>query len=37
LRTRGDSLVADLNLKQAKLTNARGQGNTSLFNGKNIF
>ena len=37
LRTRGDTLVADLNLKLAKLTNARGQGNTSLFDGKNLF
>ena len=33
LRTRGDTLVADLQLNAATLTNARGQGNSRLLEG----
>jgi lipopolysaccharide assembly outer membrane protein LptD (OstA) len=37
LEQRGETLVADLNLKQAVLTNVRGQVAGKLFQGKNLF
>jgi len=37
LRTRGDTLIYDLNSRQASLSNARGQGSLKLFEGKKLF
>lgn len=37
LEQRGDSLVADLNLKEAVLTNVKGSGSQRLFEGKGLF
>ncbi|HEX9996780.1 MAG TPA: LPS export ABC transporter periplasmic protein LptC [Abditibacterium sp.] len=37
LKQRGDTLVADLALKQITLSNVRGQGSSTLFEGKKLF
>lgn len=37
LRQHGDTLVADVNLKQITLSNVRGQGSAELFKGKKLF
>jgi lipopolysaccharide assembly outer membrane protein LptD (OstA) len=37
LSQKGDSLVADLKLKQVTIDNVQGQGNSTLFEGKKLF